>query len=1560
MVATLSKAATADYYIQSQASFRPPGEYYLSGEEPDGIWWNPSGLLDTDENPIKDGDAIDSAHFYRLYRGLDPRTGEKLTQNADSEKRCPAYDLTFNADKTVSALWAIAPADLREKLEKAHNDAVRIALRETVQDHCAYTRIREDKRGMKVVPADIMAGLFQHGASRSNDPHLHTHCVIFNLARAHHDGKWRALHGKPLYSWQKAAGATYRAELAHLLRERLGIDMEVHGEEGEYTRIPDTPEELVKDWSKRDIQITDTASRFGVNLQGNSGLHSAIQKMTRAAKQHGVDPDTRHLAWTLDASEHIQDIPAFIDSITGNELEFTDEQKLEIAKRMAAVPDDLTKFRSIFQYPDIVEKTANAAGGLLSHQQRKAMLDELLKNQNLVELDKPDTSYDAGVRLEHGRTFTAAHTIETEANIHDLATRLDATRHFGIAEHTTRAKVDELIATDYPISEEQIAAMHAATKPGQIAIIEGAAGSGKTTTLRPIADLYREAGHDIIATSVSWRTTLELGTDLDAPNWCVEALTARIRTGSVYAGPTTVIVVDEAGQLSSLQALHILRIAESTGAKIILAGDTQQQQPVEAGPGLRLIREVVGTTRVDTIRRQKHDLEDMLLALRDITREHARLAADAATPNEAASVVAAFDTLPDERKSAVKPWQVQASEDFKDGEAARAVAAYRDRGRIHIDANLDATLTRLIADWQRVRTEQPDKTTAVIAYSKAEVRALSFLMRQRVLANYDGPRYTVQACRSREPRAKPEALEIAIGDTIRIGAAHFGKRIFNGTHLEVIDLREDPPSIVAPDVPRLWIRGRTDRGRIVEFHHDQIKDWFGKIRLDHGYAMTMNAAQGLTVDRAFVFANQKPSRETIYPAATRHRERMDLYVDRAPVELDVRYRRTEDLATEPVTDADILAFLAQNWSRSRPEEAAQDYMSDHMKARLIHRDSAGARARADSPTQAPGLSPDTASPAPHPARSPDPEHVSADRWLAANDAGDGRLAEVASLIRYSEIALRHGLSARTIGEACRKLNASLARWDDARKAGGNAAVASNPQFRNDLREATAILKTAAPFLKRDPLHARVLREHGGIEVSDLQTLAAARRRARSIQRMSLDDRRGLDPLFTSSNQTGTPELAAADAIETAIDALQPPVHRAHAGDAIAAGLQAPDPAHLLHDPDLAGIADDRHHGDIPEHAEAHAFDPSDGPPADFWDGIDRIPDQPDIHPGEHADYDDIHLHHDPEPSARTSPPRLDDDRDVPPSVIPPAHADPDSAFTAPDAPHPTPAPEPVQAPSHPRVEAFIRRWDAHCTAASDAGVHPFSHPAWPAIHREMMDVSRLPDIPEADRANLLRGVDMANAWLERYAPRQKPEPTPETRPVPRTEVPRHDPAPPAPQPDPDRLAAQRLYENHIATRRTLIAEMMDGRRNVIGEIFDPSLKPTTDTPGMDQLRTQGLELLKNPHLSNAAREELTRIHQPAPPRQTPRRSTVAADFVKELRNHSAAAREKGLHPFQAPGFDELARKARGLIDTSALTKDQSDVFRRLLDRYDKWTSDRQLPETRDISHTRDRPRGMSF
>ena len=1085
MVATLAKAASADYYVHSQASHRPPDDYYMSGEEPDGVWFNPTDLLGGPDSAMFNGATVDSADFYKLYRGLHPKTGEKLTQNSDSEKRCPAYDLTFNADKTISALWAIAPPEIRGQIERAHNDAVRVALQDTIAEHCSYTRIRETREGMTPVPADIMAALFQHGAARSNDPHLHTHCVILNIARAHHDGVWRALHGAPIFQWVKAAGATYRAELAWLLRERLGIELEPHGKKNEFTRVATMPQELLKDWSKRDIQIKDTAARMGVVLDGNGGLHSAVQRMTRAPKAQGIDPDERHRGWTDRAREFIADIGLFVDSLLGKAPEITPDQTREVIETLEQLPGEMTKMDAVFRYNDVVERASNATLGLFSREARKTAIERVLHSPELVKLDHPTPGPDATANLAHTRVYTSAHNLQLEQDIHRLATGLASTDQFGIPQERVDQATTRLIAEGYPLSPEQVKAISFASRPGAVAIIEGAAGAGKTTTLRPLADLYRDQGCRLIATAVPWAVSNELGNDIDAPHYCVKKLLNMVNRDQIDINDKTVIFVDEAGMLASSQTRAILHLAHQRGAKVIFSGDTQQQQPVEAGPGLRLVSEVTSSVRVDTIRRQQPDIEDKIVAVSQVDRDTARLQASLASETRQREITEAWDALPDARKSAIKPWQVQASEHFRDANAASAIEAYDKRGRLHIGRDLQQSLTQLVEDWHIFRTKHPDKSTIVLARTNAEVSVISHLMRELTLAGTNPPRVVIQACRGRDPDAKPSPLELAVGDRIRIGPIlvstfHWENQLFNGTVLNIKELREHEG---ADGTTRAWIRATTDRGREVSFWHDEMRDYHGKIRLDHGYALTMTSGQGRTVDRAFVFCDQKPARETIYPAATRHRERLDLYIDRKPIELEIREQRPEDEAGEAVTDEQIKAHIAKRWSRLDPKEAARDFMSGPMKVRLF----------------------------PDAVRSLDPTHRTGPQWAAANDDGNGAMKRTAKEMNQADTDLRHGAAARRIGETFHDVTDSLQAWSETASTYGNAAVAMDPAFQADFHESTALLRDAAPFFEGDPVTEQVLREHAGIEPDDLHKLAGQNRRAKDTIDRSLYERQETDP-----------------------------------------------------------------------------------------------------------------------------------------------------------------------------------------------------------------------------------------------------------------------------------------------------------------------------------------------------------------------------------------------------------------------------------------------------------------
>ena len=1080
MVATLAQMASAAYYLESQRSFRHPNEYYTAGEEPDGVWWNPCGLFG-----LADGGRVDGGDFHRLYHGFAPGGGERLTRNAGSEKRSPGLDMTFSADKSVSALWAIADPELRSEIERAHNDAARAALAGTVLRYCAWTRLQE-RDGTRVVAADIMGAMFQHGTSRENDPQLHTHCTIFNAARTHRDGRYRALHQHPVYAWMKAAGAVYRNALAWNLRDRLGIHSEQYGKDNEFTRIAgfappagaagQEPAALIAHWSKRRGQIVEAAREMGFTVEGNAPRAAAANKITRAGKSPDNDPEIRHTRWRGEADGFIER-ETLIASLLGKAEEITQEQIRSLTEVLEDLPDRLTREEAVFRLPDIVERVGNATAGMLGRDAVATSIERVLLSPEVVRLTRPPRSAEGRADMAHTRLYSTRHTLQMEQEVRDMAAGMAADTGHSLPAQAIEERVTGLLKAGYPLSEEQIAAIRSVTSSeGRVAIIEGAAGSGKTTTLRPIADLYREHGSDIIATAVAWRTAVALGNDVDARPFCVDKLLRLAARGGIEINKDTTIIVDEAGMLSTRQAHHILQLSERHGAKIVFAGDTQQQQPVEAGPGLRLIRDAVGSVRVDRIRRQKADLEDILTHIQGETPETARLLVNSMAEERRTRILTYYENM--KGRLEFTSWQVAASEALRDGDAASAIAALHLRGRFHIGYDEEKTLTGLVDDWDRYQRANPGKSSVVLARTRAEVRALSHLMRERRFAalpdseRTDVDRVTVIVSRGTEDERTASPLEIARGDRLRIGATHWEKQLFNGTVVAVEDFKVERSE--ADTEPSVLISARTEDGREVKFRHDEIRDWYGNIRLDHGYAMTITSAQGLTVDRTFLLADTRPSRETIYPAATRHRERLDIYVNRAPLALDIANRRADNDQEVAVTDIEIRAYLAERWSRSQPKEAALDYMADGVWQ--DHRE--GVREdRNRSHGEAQG------------------EDIRA----AAND---NALARIARDVRRTAFGWRHAQTVAAFADGHRQV---LVAYDDFRERTRieGDTVALSGAFQETLTRHAVLLKQAGTFRARPGDFASLLSERGGIARKDLDAFEDLHARARRHRRAAM-------------------------------------------------------------------------------------------------------------------------------------------------------------------------------------------------------------------------------------------------------------------------------------------------------------------------------------------------------------------------------------------------------------------------------------------------------------------------
>ena len=215
------------------------------------------------------------------------------------------------------------------------------------------------------------------------------------------------------------------------------------------------------------------------------------------------------------------------------------------------------------------------------------------------------------------------------------------------------------------------------------------------------------------------------------------------------------------------------------------------------------------------------------------------------------------------------------------------------------------------------------------------------------------------------------------------------------------------------------------------------------------------------------------ARETIYPAATRHREGLDIYVNRTPLAFDIADRRPEDQAERPVTDSDIREHLAERWSRSQPKEAALDYVLD------------GAwREHQDDPRR-------------HVGRSGGGQQETPEARAAANDNAFARIADE---IRHAVIGWRHGAA---VDAFAAERSEVLAAWGELRERtrAEGGTVALSPTFRETLDRHAALLKRASSFRTRPRTYERLLGERAGIGKQDLDEFEALHTRAGKYRRV---------------------------------------------------------------------------------------------------------------------------------------------------------------------------------------------------------------------------------------------------------------------------------------------------------------------------------------------------------------------------------------------------------------------------------------------------------------------------
>ena len=235
--ARTTKNNVADYWLNLARD-----DYYQKGGEPPGQWYGKGA-----ESIGLEGKVTDS-ELRLIMDGYDPYTKEARVKSAGSlnKPHMPCWDLCFSAPKSVSVLWAVSDEASRQKIQELQQEAVNRTL-EFIEEKVAKTR-RGQLGLVDESPKGLIVATFEHSTSRAQDPLLHTHCLVANMA-PRNDGSWGALEGKFFYDWKMASGAYYyRATLANLLQTEMGLSLT---RDDKFFRITDVPKKIEKQFSQR-------------------------------------------------------------------------------------------------------------------------------------------------------------------------------------------------------------------------------------------------------------------------------------------------------------------------------------------------------------------------------------------------------------------------------------------------------------------------------------------------------------------------------------------------------------------------------------------------------------------------------------------------------------------------------------------------------------------------------------------------------------------------------------------------------------------------------------------------------------------------------------------------------------------------------------------------------------------------------------------------------------------------------------------------------------------------------------------------------------------------------------------------------------------------------------------------------------------------------------------------------------------------------------------------------------------------------------------------------------
>ena len=566
--------------------------------------------------PVLELAALTGDGYESWVAGLDPDSGEPRGRLRTDAAGVRFVEVIVNGPKS----WSLA-AELHPDVATAYEAAQDRAAEQIIGWLGQHATTRVGPRGAQVaVPVErLEAVTVRHFTSRAGDPHRHLHLQV--NARVFAAGKWRSLDTVAFRDSIAAVNGIGHAAVVSDpdFRAALAAHGYTLSRDGEIAQLAG----FVGAFSKRAAQIGGLLDRYEAqwrrehpDTEPGPGLRRAWDarawaedRPDKCVPRSGEELRQRWLD-ELAALGYLQ-----LDKPTQLALELPGHLDRDAAAREVVVR--LGAGRSAWNAADVRGQVEQ----LLAREHivaDAAVRGELAEDLTTRALRMCVPLHEDAAPPDHIRSLASRHVLDVEA---DLVSR------FAAGGKAATPKTREPLAVD-GLDQGQRAAVTALTSDAQLVVVEGAAGTGKTTTLAATRDALTGQGDRLLVVTPTLKAAqaaaAEIGARAGSAAWLVHQYGWRWDeagrwtrlgvgeldpvAGRVYAGTGPdaqlrrgdLLLVDEAGMLDQDTAHALLAIADETGARLALLGDRQQLPAVGRGGLLQLAeRWVDPAARID-------------------------------------------------------------------------------------------------------------------------------------------------------------------------------------------------------------------------------------------------------------------------------------------------------------------------------------------------------------------------------------------------------------------------------------------------------------------------------------------------------------------------------------------------------------------------------------------------------------------------------------------------------------------------------------------------------------------------------------------------------------------------------------------------------------------------------------------------------------------------------------------------------------------------------------------------------------------------------------------------